>query len=87
MSVWSETEVAMLRQLYPDLTIPVKEVAAQIGRTPAALKVKAHAVGVYRSQRFVAMKSRTKTTRPCLCCGEPFKSEGIHNRLCRECKE
>ncbi len=21
--------------------------------------------------------------RPCLCCGEPFPSEGIHNRLCR----
>ncbi len=24
--------------------------------------------------------------RACLCCGEPFPSEGIHNRLCRRCR-
>lgn len=23
--------------------------------------------------------------RPCLCCGTPFDSEGIHNRLCKRC--
>ena len=22
----------------------------------------------------------------CLCCGDPFPSEGIHNRLCRRCR-
>lgn len=24
--------------------------------------------------------------RPCLCCGEVFDSEGIHNRLCDPCR-
>ena len=24
--------------------------------------------------------------RPCLCCGRPFPSEGIHNRLCGGCR-
>ncbi len=23
--------------------------------------------------------------RPCLRCGEPFPSEGVHNRLCSRC--
>jgi hypothetical protein len=24
--------------------------------------------------------------RPCLCCGHAFQSEGIHNRLCDDCR-
>jgi hypothetical protein len=24
--------------------------------------------------------------RPCLCCGEIFRSEGPHNRLCTSCR-
>lgn len=27
------------------------------------------------------------TTRPCMCCGHPFKSEGKFNRLCHYCKD
>lgn len=26
------------------------------------------------------------TTRPCLSCSEPFRSEGKHNRLCATCR-
>lgn len=26
------------------------------------------------------------TTRACMCCGEAFESEGIHNRMCTGCK-
>lgn len=26
------------------------------------------------------------TERPCMCCRQPFPSEGIHNRLCVRCK-
>lgn len=32
-----------------------------------------------------ALKHRQRR-RPCLCCGEAFVSEGIHNRLCAPCK-
>lgn len=28
----------------------------------------------------------TKTQRPCLCCGNPFDSDGKHNRVCDPCK-
>ncbi len=31
----------------------------------------------------VALK---RTMRPCLCCGKPFQSEGIHNRMCTPCR-
>lgn len=24
--------------------------------------------------------------RPCMCCGRPFQSEGIHNRMCDPCR-
>ncbi|MBP9184883.1 MAG: hypothetical protein KBF78_17240 [Fuscovulum sp.] len=24
--------------------------------------------------------------RPCMCCGQEFQSEGIHNRLCDPCR-
>ena len=27
------------------------------------------------------------TERKCMCCRQPFLSEGIHNRLCKPCKE
>lgn len=27
-----------------------------------------------------------RTERPCMCCGNPFSSEGIHNRLCTSCR-
>ena len=26
-----------------------------------------------------------RMTRNCLCCANPFESEGIHNRLCKRC--
>ena len=26
-----------------------------------------------------------RMTRHCLCCANPFESEGIHNRLCKRC--
>lgn len=37
------------------------------------------------SQR-AADKKAKRGPRPCLCCGESFASEGIHNRLCDKCR-
>lgn len=31
----------------------------------------------------LAMK---RMVRPCMCCGHPFPSEGIHNRMCDPCR-
>lgn len=38
-----------------------------------------------RHQREADQKIK-RGPRPCLCCGETFDSEGIHNRLCVECR-
>lgn len=27
-----------------------------------------------------------RRVRPCLCCRQPFASEGIHNRMCTPCR-
>lgn len=30
--------------------------------------------------------ARKRVKRPCMCCGAPFRSEGIHNRMCDTCR-
>jgi hypothetical protein len=40
-------------------------------------------------QTLTAPKSDARAkavTRPCLCCGAAFRSEGAHNRLCHDCR-
>ena len=27
-----------------------------------------------------------RVARPCMCCRQPFASEGIHNRMCGKCR-
>ncbi|MCU0826612.1 MAG: hypothetical protein MUE52_04235 [Tabrizicola sp.] len=36
-------------------------------------------------QKETDLAARRKT-RACMCCTEPFQSEGIHNRLCSRCR-
>jgi tRNA(Ile2) C34 agmatinyltransferase TiaS len=43
----------------------------------------ASTAGVRNSQ---ARRDAHKTQRPCLCCGQGFKSEGAHNRMCDDCR-
>jgi len=31
-------------------------------------------------------RERKSSCRPCLTCGELFRSEGRHNRMCRQCR-
>lgn len=31
-------------------------------------------------------RAEKRTRRNCMCCGTPFMSEGIHNRLCATCR-
>ncbi|MCB2101241.1 MAG: hypothetical protein KDE22_10255 [Rhodobacterales bacterium] len=35
----------------------------------------------------VAKDRDSAKNRACLMCGDTFKSEGAHNRICRKCKE
>ena len=32
-------------------------------------------------------KGDVPAERPCMSCGEPFQSDGWHNRLCQRCRK
>lgn len=33
-----------------------------------------------------AAQEVSRPPKPCMCCGKPFASQGIHNRLCGFCR-
>ena len=33
-----------------------------------------------------AAQRAERPPKPCMCCGKPFASQGIHNRLCGLCR-
>lgn len=39
-----------------------------------------------RNKERCRVQSKATITRECLCCGQPFPSEGPYNRLCGACK-
>ena len=45
-----------------------------------------HAAGVKRAILFTETPKSCSRTRPCLCCGKSFASDGPHNRLCSTCR-
>lgn len=95
---WTEKDRAELRRLW-ELGIARKTIAVALGRTDASIIAKAHDMrlgargralpGGPRGPAAARSDRRRKngTSRICLCCRQPFDSEGIHNRLCRGCKD
>ncbi len=60
--------------------------AAMPNNSEAAARKRAD---VHRSEsaaRKRAERDACAVLRPCLGCGQPFPSEGIHNRLCGSCR-
>lgn len=39
-----------------------------------------------RRKGYEQRESTKPNLRPCMCCERPFPSEGIHNRLCANCR-
>jgi hypothetical protein len=56
-----------------------KEVAEKLGLPPHRVKDKAKSIGLRRHS--------TKTVRKCMTCRKEFFSDGIHDRICSECKK
>lgn len=56
------------------------DIAAAIGRTPAAISLKINVLGL-------GAPIGNARNRPCMCCGSNFRSEGFHNRLCAPCRK
>jgi hypothetical protein len=61
-------------------------IAPMLCRTPGAVETRKHRLGI-STKRYPSRQRQKSMWRPCMCCGQKFRSEGIHNRLCIKCKE
>jgi hypothetical protein len=73
---WSDRDLSVLRQVYaqhpgPD-TVPVAEIAALLGRTPAAVRTKACMMGITEPGR---SREKLLATSVCPECGAEFAPE------------
>lgn len=74
--------------------VPVKQIAAALECSPIVIIRKVSELDLpprrnpERKKTYVqSVSSDTPTTpRPCMCCGNTFRSEGKHNRLCANCR-
>ena len=85
--VWTAKDDAYLRANDPRMSD--EAIGKKLGRTAAAVyqrKQSAVYMGVGTSSGKRQQSAPQGTRRPCLCCGVPFHSEGIGNRLCPPCR-
>jgi DNA-binding CsgD family transcriptional regulator len=96
---WTATEIETAKRMDAEGKA-MQEIAAALGRTPASVKDKLIRLSrqggmpkrppLDRARRAQISKAsheaKKRTRRPCLCCGQPFMSEGPHNRLCSNCR-
>ncbi len=86
---WTPEEIATLREMYQRGESRAA-VSIAIGRSITSCSTKANELGI----RMVRPGSNAPlictrpgmTVRACLCCGNEFRSEGPHNRLCQNCR-
>lgn len=62
-----------------------REIAARIGASAQSVQTKAGRMGL-PDARTVKREGIVGSMRDCMCCRLPFYSEGLHNRLCFDCK-
>jgi hypothetical protein len=72
---WSSEEDTTLARLKANGVSPVA-MAKQLGRAESS---------VYRRLETIEGRSQRRE-RPCMCCRQPFMSDGPHNRLCTRCR-
>lgn len=59
------------------------EIGEALDRSPTSVDACLRRLGDRRS---TPLKPKKAANRPCLCCGNPFVSQGAHNRLCDRCR-
>lgn len=80
---WTEEDDQLLCALAIEgQTVP--QIAARLGRTSGSVTARMHRKGL-KLWTLRAAAGGMKT-RPCLCCGTAFVSEGPHNRMCDTCR-
>lgn len=62
----------------------VRDPDGKIVSSPTPFRTRAEQLQI-RLQREADAKAK-RGPRPCLCCGAIFHSQGIHNRLCPNCR-
>lgn len=78
---WTNADRDTLIRLY-QAGFEDQRIAEMMGRSVIAIRVS--------RSRLKLSKVKTaagQTRRPCMCCQQPFMSEGKHNRLCDPCKD
>ncbi|MCL2346468.1 MAG: hypothetical protein FWC58_11535 [Desulfobulbus sp.] len=66
--------------------IAVSRVLAHSGQRVVAFEWLGERAPGFDAEPATAASLRAAARRPCLCCGQPFVSEGPHNRLCVKCR-
>lgn len=86
---WTAAEDATLRELLAK-GVTNAAIARKIGRPESSIYSRTQ---VFANQALPPVEKASKATprpakteRPCMCCGNPFQSEGPHHRLCSECR-
>ncbi len=85
LRAWSAAEDAEARRLR-DEGLTAREIGRRLGRTGMAVEDHFRPRPEKRTHRKPPLSLDGKATRTCLKCRQPFRSEGIHNRLCEPCK-
>lgn len=83
---WTDAEREILAQMRAENKTS-DEIAAKLGRTKAAVSVKASRRGLSSRRAPAKDGSKYPMRRPCMCCTNEFLSEGIGHRICSECKD
>lgn len=96
---WTPAQLAQLREMRGRDGCSFGEIADAVNRTANSCQSKAVQLGIQLPARMrrtpehvladyrkPAPAQTKKGTRPCLCCRQPFPSQGPHNRLCPGCR-
>lgn len=59
-----------------------EEIGAKLNRTAVSVELRLHLL----SRGVVGAKKSEGSRRPCMCCKQPFSSQGSGNRLCKNCR-
>ena len=85
---WTPEADARLAELHKSGMI-ARDIAIELGRSPAAIWVRAHVIGITlkrdKPPETVLAKVR-HTRRQCMHCCKPFVSDGPHHRMCSVCR-
>ena len=80
---WTPDNIQRLHDIFGSM--PVEDLAATFGTTVSAVRTAISRYGV-NPENYGNHNKITRKLVSCLSCGNNFRSEGKHNRMCCRCK-